>query len=78
MDVQRSPPRSNAMTVPSYGNRQTDFSSSYRSDSGNFSPPRGDTNSTSLLNKDFCEVMDTGTMEDVAYLLEACGPKPEV
>jgi hypothetical protein len=34
--------------------------------------------SKSVLNRDFCEVLDRGTIEEVANLLESCGAQPEV
>ncbi len=30
------------------------------------------------LNKDFCEVLDNGSLQDVEKMLESCGAKPEV
>lgn len=30
------------------------------------------------LNKDFCEVLRTGKLEDVEKMIESCGAQPEV
>lgn len=32
----------------------------------------------STINKDFCEVLDRGSLDDVARLMESTGPRPEV
>ncbi len=32
----------------------------------------------STVNRDFCDVLDRGSLEDIAQLMECTGPKPEV
>jgi hypothetical protein len=46
--------------------------------SANFAFPAADSPAkNSLLNKDFCEMLESGSMEDIAKLLESSAAKPE-
>ena len=32
----------------------------------------------STINRDFCDVLDRGSLDDVARMMESTGPRPEV